>query len=71
MKISVSLESPPDRDKLVAAIICDDEQWAEVDQEKGALTIEFYPRCDGKPWIISYEDALSALQLAKIRLIDS
>ena len=69
MKIIVNLASPPDRKKLVAEIMCDHEQWAEVHQEKKDLTLEVYPRRDGQPWTISYEEALEALQTAKSRLI--
>ena len=68
MKISVNLASPPDREKLVAEIMCDGEQWAEVHQEKTELTLEVYPRQDGQPWMLSFEDMVAALQLAKSRL---
>ena len=71
MKISVNLASPPDREKLVAEIMCDGEQWAEVHQEKKELTLEVYPRRDGQPWTLSYDEALAALQTAKNRLIGS
>ena len=71
MKITVNLASPPDREKIVAEVFCDDEQWAEVHQEKKDLTLEVYPRRDGKPWALSYDEALAALQLAKSRLIGS
>jgi hypothetical protein len=69
MKITVSLASPPDREKLVAEIMCDDEQWAEVHQENEDLTLEVYPRRDGQPWTLSYKEALEALRTAKSRLI--
>jgi hypothetical protein len=69
MTITVNLISPPDREKLVAEIICDHEQWAEVHQENKELTLKVYPRQDGQPWKLSYEEALTALQTAKIRLI--
>ena len=69
MKITVNIASPPDRGKLVAEIMCDDEQWAEVHQEKKGLMLEIYPRRDGQPWRIAFEDAASALQRAKSRLL--
>jgi hypothetical protein len=69
MKISVNLVSPPDRERLVAEIMCDDEQWAEVHQETAELTLEVYPRRDGQPWRLSHQEAVAALQLAKSRLI--
>ena len=68
MKIRVNLISPPDREKLAAEIMCDDEQWAEVHQEKKELSLEVYPRQDGQPWRLSYDEALAALQAAKRRL---
>ena len=68
IKMTVDLASPPDREKLVAQISFDREQWAEVHQETGALTLELYPRQDGKPWLLSFDEALTALQHARKRL---
>jgi hypothetical protein len=68
-KLRISISSPPDREKLVAEISFGDEQWAEINQEREALEVEFYPRPDGEPWRIDYQDALSALNEAKRRLI--
>ena len=67
-KMTIDLASPPDREKLVAQISFDREQWAEVHQEAGALTLELYPRQDGKPWEFSFDEALTALQRAQQRL---
>jgi hypothetical protein len=68
-RISVDIASPPDREKLVAQISYDREQWAEVNQESGSLTLELYPRQDGKPWEFSFDEALTALRHAQERLI--
>ena len=68
-KMVVSIESPPDREKLVAGILYEDEQWAEVNQESGALALEIYPRRDGQPWSFSFDEAIAALERAKDRLI--
>jgi hypothetical protein len=68
-KMSVDVASPPDREKLVAEIFYDREQWAEIHQESGALALELYPRRDGKPWEFSFDEALAALQDAQRRLI--
>jgi hypothetical protein len=65
----VILASPPDRDKLVAMIDFEDEQWAEVNQESGSLTIEVYPRRDGKPWVFDFDSVVIALERAKSRLV--
>ena len=67
-KMSVDIASPPDRDKLVAQISYDREQWAEIHQESASLTLELYPRQDGKPWEFSFDEALGALQRARQRL---
>ena len=66
----ISISSPPDREKLVAEIFFGDVQWAEINQERDALELEFYPRPDGEPWRINYTDALDALNEAKRRLIE-
>lgn len=64
----ICVSSPPDRERLVAEIFLGDTQWAEVRQEHEALEVEFYPRPDGKPWRIGYQDALQALEGARQRL---
>ena len=38
---------------------------------KTELSQEFYPRPDGQPWKINYDDALEALNQAKQRLMDT
>lgn len=65
----ICISSPPDREKLVAEIFFGDMQWAEINQEKDILEIEFYPRPDSKPWQASYVDAVKALDDAKKRLL--
>ena len=65
----ICISSPPDREKLVAEIIFEDVQWAEINQEKDVLEIEFYPRPDGQFWRISFVDAITALDEARRRLI--
>ncbi|HWV44617.1 MAG TPA: hypothetical protein VN039_01090 [Nitrospira sp.] len=46
-----------------------DSKWAEINQEKDVLQVEFYPRPDGQPWLISFVDAVAALDDAKKRLL--
>jgi hypothetical protein len=67
MKIDIA--SPPDREKLVAMVSCGSEQWAELNQESGRLTLELYPRRDGRPWEFSYDEAIAALKQARRRLL--
>jgi hypothetical protein len=66
--IRVSIISPPDRELLAAEIMIGTEQWAELNQEGGTLSFEFYARRDGQPWRIGYEAAIGALLRAKERL---
>jgi hypothetical protein len=68
-RMSVDIASPPDREKLVAELFYDREQWAEINQDSGTLRLELYPRRDGKPWDLPFDEALAVLQTAKERLI--
>jgi hypothetical protein len=68
-KMSVDIASPPDREKLVAGIFYEREQWAEINQESGRLTLELYPRRDSKPWSFGYDKAIKTLVCARKRLI--
>jgi hypothetical protein len=68
-KMRISIASPPDREKLVAEVLYEDEQWAEINQESGALKLEIYPRRNGQPWAFPFDEAVLALQAAKARLI--
>lgn len=68
-KTRITIASPPDCEKLVAEIFFGDEQWAELNQEDGSLTLEIYPRRDGKPWILSYNEVVQAATEAKNRLV--
>lgn len=70
-KFHICISSPPDREKLVAEIFWGNDQWAEINQERENLEVEFYPRTDGSPWRINYDDALKALEQAKQRLIST
>jgi hypothetical protein len=67
-QMRVELASPPDREKLVAPILVDNEQWAEVNQETDRLKIEIYPRRDGGPWVFDLEEVLESLAEASRRL---
>ena len=69
-QFKVELCSPPDREELVATIMIDGEQWAEVNRESGKLTVEFYPRQDAAPWVIDFGKAIDSLLAAKARLVD-
>ena len=67
-RMSIDICSPPDREKLVAQIMYDHVQWAEVQQEGATIVLELYPRPDGTPWELPFDDAVAALQRAQKRL---
>jgi hypothetical protein len=66
--INVEIASPPDREYMTAPLMVEYEQLAEVDQESGSLAIEFYPRRDGQPWRLDFEEVIAALLEARKRL---
>ncbi len=68
-RMKIDIASPPDREKLVAMVSYGSEQWAEINQESGSLTLELYPRRDGQPWEFSYDEAMAALERARRRLV--
>ena len=67
-KFSISISSPPDREKIVAMLDYENEQWAELNQESENFTLEIYPRKNGQPWEFNYEEALKILADAKKKL---
>jgi hypothetical protein len=70
-KMSVDIASPPDREKLVAEVFYNHAKWAEISRQSGRLTLELYPRQDGKPWSFGYDEAIKTLVCARKRLIVS
>lgn len=56
---------------MVADISFSGNQWAEINQEQKTLCVEFYPRPDGEPWRIDYQEVLEALADARRRLTDN
>ena len=66
----MDIASPPDREKLVAEMFFGSDQWAEVNHETNEVRVEFYARADGRPWNFSLTDAITALNIAKQRLLD-
>lgn len=62
--IEVGLSSPPDRDQLVADLLVDHAQLAEVRLDSGGLVVEIYPRADGRPWTVAESDLQAALSAA-------
>lgn len=67
--ITLDLASPPDRERLVVQLMIGEEQFAEVNQEIDSLQVEVYGRRDGQPWIVDFEQLMSALTNARGRLV--
>jgi hypothetical protein len=68
MSLNVSISSPPDREFLVADIMLNAMQVAEVNIESGLLEIEIYPHPANSPWKFDFNEFLSSLNEAKARL---
>lgn len=68
-ELRICISSPPDREHLVAEIFFGDEQWAELSQEQGVLSLEFYPRRGKEFWQLPLDEVMLALDEAKTRLI--
>ena len=66
--LRVELISPPDREELVAALLVDHSQFAEVRIEGGVSKIELYGSPDGSAWDLDLTELLSALSHANERL---
>ncbi len=67
-RITIQIASDVSRDLLVAELEYDGEEWAYVYEEGGALVLEIYPRSNGSPWVLDFEDALESLQRAALQL---
>jgi hypothetical protein len=64
-RLTITLASPPDRNKLVAELWVGDSQLAEVSRENGAPILEIYPNPAGGPWRIKLEDLKVSLNQAE------
>jgi hypothetical protein len=68
--IRLELASPPDRKRLVLQVMIGDEQWAEINQDGKRLVLEIYPRQDGGPWVMDFDEAVNTLADAKNKLLN-
>lgn len=66
--IQVQLISPPDREALVAALVIDHSQFAEIRIEGGVSKIELSGRPDGSSWDLDLTEFTAALSRADERL---
>jgi hypothetical protein len=69
-QLRVALVSPSDREFLVAAVMCGKDQVAEVNVERGNLSVKLYPSSAGGPWRLVLADLLRTLGEAGIRIRD-
>ncbi len=64
----ITITSPPDRELLVADIIVDGVQMAEINEENGPLAIEVYPHPETGAWLLPFDELCEALNEARRRL---
>jgi hypothetical protein len=68
-RFRITIASLPDRENLVAEVIYDDVEWAEISQEtRGEMIIQFYPHPRQEFWEFPLDQALLALEQAKQKL---
>ena len=68
-KFRITVASLPDREHLVAEILYEGIQWAEISQETGELIIQFYSHPRQKYWEFPIDEALKVLEQAKKKLL--
>ncbi len=68
MTARICISSPPDREKLVAEVFFDDEQFAEVNQEGPKFEVEIYPLQNGQAWTAPFDFVVATLADAQARL---
>lgn len=68
-KFRITIASPPDRKYLIAEILYEGVQWAEISQERGELVIQFYSHPYKDFWEFPLEEAIQILERAKTKLL--
>lgn len=68
-KFRITIASLPDREELVAEILYDNVQWAEISQETDDLVVQFYAHPRQKYWEFSLYEAIKILEKAKKKLV--
>jgi hypothetical protein len=69
-KFRITVASLPDREQLVAEILYEGVQWAEISQEASELIVQLYSHPRQEYWEFPLEKALEALKQAQKRLMD-
>jgi hypothetical protein len=65
----IVITSLPYRENLVAEIYYKNEQWVEISNEKQQLIVQFYGPLAEQYWEFSLDEALEALEKARLKLI--
>jgi hypothetical protein len=70
-KFRITVASLPDRERLVAEVLYEGVQWAEISQETNdGLIIQFYAHPSKKYWEFPFEEAIKILEQAKNKLLE-
>lgn len=69
-KFRITIASLPDRERLVAEIIYDGVQWAEISQESDDLIVQFYPHPTEDCWEFSFDESMKILEQARNKLLE-
>lgn len=71
LKFGINVASLPDREHLVAEILYEGVQCAEISQEADELIIQFYSHPRQKQWEFPFDEVLKVLERAKNKLTSS
>jgi len=66
----IMVSSLPHRERPVAEIYYNNMYWVQISQETDDLVIHFYSHPTEKCWEFQFDEALEAIEKAKIKLLD-
>lgn len=69
-KFRITLASLPDREHLVAEILYDGIEWAEISQETSELIVQIYSHPTKDFWEFPLDETLEALEMARAKLLN-
>ncbi len=69
-KFRINVASLPDREHLVAEILYEGIQCAEISQEASELVLQFYSHPRQKHWEFFFDELLIVLERAKDKLME-
>ncbi|RKZ50440.1 MAG: hypothetical protein DRR16_08595 [Candidatus Parabeggiatoa sp. nov. 3] len=67
-KITVRLAHTRNQKNLVAQLWCENEQWGEISHKQGELELDIYPKSNGHPWNLKYEEVVNVITEVKDKL---